>query len=934
LAAALVSQGSIVTQPATGGTGFVEWNPGVVVGGDSASLSYTVNVTPPSAARLPVTGTPALNGTTARYVDETGNVTQGRATYQWGPLCSLAVTAGTSVPTPATLAKVQSTRSGEFVDIEWLTDAQVGVAWFDLLVPDINGDWQPLPDARVMAEADSMEATPYALRVRTAASQFMLQTRDIDGQTQRIGPFPVGAQLGEAPQHQRTPWAQIHDTLAQQRTPAAASAMRRADIKVDQDGIQQVAFEALPDSAQWSGVPIDSLALTERGTPVPLHINSADGVFGPGDSIEFIGQKEGSIYTNERIYRLQVDAANALRVVERRSADTATAIKASHQSVVRLDDNRLYGFASPLPDPWYVERLTARPQQPTSKNYVLNVANLMPGAAQLRVVVWGGIDYPGAEADHILRLSLNGVALGERQFDGVNALYFDVAVADSTLRDGANTVTLTLPGTTHPVDIIHLEAIELRYQSALNAANGALQISDFDDATAAPADLISGAGFERALDPVACTTATGSSRCVAISTVGWTQAPSAWLRSTDGKVEVWRDLPAPTAGAARFDVVKGSVADIQLVSAQTLKRPSVGSSIASDTVRENELDVLIITHPQFRAGAETLASRREAQGLSVAVVDTTTAYSLYSGGTVDPAAIAALIRTAWDLQRVRYVVLVGADTLDYFNRLGDNAISFVPTRYLRLHSVVNHAPSDASFADVDGDGAPDVALGRLAVRTPAELTQVLAKIAQFEASPAQGGLFINDRTDGNGVSFAARSSYLQQQFPQPSSASNLDTQTIAQTRQSLVSAVSNGVTLISYYGHSSMSSWSLPAPGLMTPSEIYGGSLASAANPTVLLQLGCWNTYHVQPRYDTLGSAWLLGPGAAVAVIGSAALADADHAWAFGAEFLRATANSPRLGDALLAAQRATWQNDPDAVDVILGTTLLGDPTLRWPTVQ
>jgi len=95
-----VSQGTVVSQPAVGGTGNITWNPGTVAAGAEAILTYYVNVTPTSAGEIiRVTGTPASgNGTRAQYVDETGNTTQSRATYLFGPLCELAVTQGLLLP--------------------------------------------------------------------------------------------------------------------------------------------------------------------------------------------------------------------------------------------------------------------------------------------------------------------------------------------------------------------------------------------------------------------------------------------------------------------------------------------------------------------------------------------------------------------------------------------------------------------------------------------------------------------------------------------------------------------------------------------------------------------------------------------------------------------------------------------------------------------
>jgi hypothetical protein len=109
-----LSLGSLVSQPAIGGIGNITWNPGTVAAGATATLSYRVNVIPTIASqRIPVTATPASgNGTRAQYVDETGNNTQARATYLFGPLCELAVTAGIPTAAPATISGVITTSSG------------------------------------------------------------------------------------------------------------------------------------------------------------------------------------------------------------------------------------------------------------------------------------------------------------------------------------------------------------------------------------------------------------------------------------------------------------------------------------------------------------------------------------------------------------------------------------------------------------------------------------------------------------------------------------------------------------------------------------------------------------------------------------------------------------------------------------------------------
>ncbi|MBX3243636.1 MAG: carboxypeptidase regulatory-like domain-containing protein, partial [Acidobacteria bacterium] len=98
-----VTNGGIISQPSIGGTGNISWDPGVVVAGGVVTMHYDVDVTPASnGQRLPLTAAPSsANSTRARYVDETGNVTQPQATYLFGGLCELAVSAGSFNPAPS-----------------------------------------------------------------------------------------------------------------------------------------------------------------------------------------------------------------------------------------------------------------------------------------------------------------------------------------------------------------------------------------------------------------------------------------------------------------------------------------------------------------------------------------------------------------------------------------------------------------------------------------------------------------------------------------------------------------------------------------------------------------------------------------------------------------------------------------------------------------
>ena len=107
--------------------------------------------------------------------------------------------------------------------------------------------------------------------------------------------------------------------------------------------------------------------------------------------------------------------------------------------------------------------------------------------------------------------------------------------------------------------------------------------------------------------------------------------------------------------------------------ASSRRRPAPTSSV--------EAEYLVISHPDFIDGLEPLVEAREAQGLTVNVVDVNDIYAAYSFGVFDPQAIRDYIAYAAAELGTQSVLLVGGDTYDYRNYLGVNSISFIPSLY-------------------------------------------------------------------------------------------------------------------------------------------------------------------------------------------------------------------------------------------------------------
>jgi len=232
------------------------------------------------------------------------------------------------------------------------------------------------------------------------------------------------------------------------------------------------------------------------------------------------------------------------------------------------------------------------------------------------------------------------------------------------------------------------------------------------------------------------------------------------------------------------------------------------------------------------------------------------------------------------------------------------------------------------YADTDGDGKPNVAVGRWPVRTTAELNAIIAKTLNYEST--KKALFISDRSL-NGVSFASEVTPLASLLSKDWTVNQLSLDSYlpgqaATARADIVNALNQGVSLFSYYGHSAPSSWS--REGLITANQVNGGLFSSTNQAFATLQLGCWGTYFVEPTSTTVAHSMLLMPKGAALVLGASSLTESSSDLALANGVLPRIATES-FGVALMRTQQELATANMGAADVVLGGTLLGDPSLR-----
>jgi uncharacterized repeat protein (TIGR01451 family) len=339
-------------------------------------------------------------------------------------------------------------------------------------------------------------------------------------------------------------------------------------------------------------------------------------------------------------------------------------------------------------------------------------------------------------------------------------------------------------------------------------------------------------------------------------------------------------------------------------------------------------DYLVITHADFRAQAERLAAIKRAEGLNPLVVDVERAYDLHSGGIVEAQAVRRLIQSFG--RSLRYVVLLGDDTFDTHDYLGTGAVAYVPS-LLAWDGEFGRVPSENRYADLDGDGRPDVAIGRLPAQTAADAEVMVDKIEQAPAVIAAADpahVFAVDNTGPlDSSSFRNAANAVALMLPAGSTAAFADVADgITPARDALFTGL-RGALATHYFGHAGPELWA--DEGLLTVSDVPGLVMD---HPTVLFVWACEAGWYQNLFGPSINEALLLAPdrGAMAAFGPSGATEPTTQKALYARVYGPWLEGGVPLGEAIRQAKIAALAGGA-APGVIEGWNLLGDPSLPAP---
>jgi len=621
-------------------------------------------------------------------------------------------------------------------------------------------------------------------------------------------------------------------------------------------------------------------------------IGEADGRFDGTDAVEFYATGQDTPYTDTHVYWLVAGKSRGLRVgVSGPAAGEAGRIAAtSFASTVQRKDRSVYFAAlkNGETENWFGPMVSGDPTDLTLDLHNIDASAAAP--AQVTVAVQGVTTASDGSAGHSIEVRVNGARIGQVDFQGNAHQEQTLDAPLSTILEGTNTVTLVaLNG---DVDLSLVDFVRVSYPHTFRADSDLLRFT-----VDTPGRVTVGGFASRSIHVVDITDTSDARELKGSIATDSSGSSSISVRVLD-----------------RGERVLLAYSDATVASPEYLEA-NVPSSWHLPTRAH---DYVVIAHPDFAAAAQPLIERRTREGHSTALVSVDDIYDEFSYGEKTPQAIRDFLqwaKSSWR-QAPRFVVLVGDATIDPRDYAGMGDADFVPTKQVAMTQIALEAASDDWFVDFNEDGLPDVAIGRLSVRTVEQAKAMVAKIVGYGTGQvpawAKHVLFVADRDDDTSP-FVQYSRDLESTLPSGYTAREVfrDALPDAAAHQALVDAVNDGQLIVNYTGHGSSRIWG--SNGELLTNEAVAEWKNVGRLPFVLA-MNCLNgMFNSIWDEESLAEALMRAPdGGAVAAWASSSVTPSSTQALVNAELFRLIFGSkyPTLGEAIAAAKRAVTKPD------------------------
>ncbi len=682
--------------------------------------------------------------------------------------------------------------------------------------------------------------------------------------------------------------------LVNQRLVAAQTGVK---IGIRKDGIYRV----LRSELQTAGFNVSG-----DPTKWQLSVNGIEQLIiveATGAYIEFYARSIDTIESDIRYYYLTNGSVDGKRMATRVSRSSGSQVAAPGYQQNFVQKQRKYYLSKIIngeAENYWGDLISTTPL-----NTTFNVTGIDPTSttALLNVAVQG---YVGAT--HTINVSVNGTPLGTFSGIGKNNFNSDLSVPTNILTEGANTLTLA----TTTSGFVLFDSLRLQFGRKYVADQNRLAFYTEGIRKA----NVTGFGSPN----IRLFDISSETEPIEVTNLSVAQNGASW------------DLTVPAYRSKVYYGVEesGIRRDAAII-------PNFASSLATPN---HAAQLVIISHADMMAESEAWANYRRSQGITVEVVDVADIYDEFNYGTTSSRSITDFLQYAeisWQ-QAPDYILLVGDASYDARNYENFGYFNMVPAKF--VNTIYLETGSDEALADFNSDGLSEIAIGRIPARTPAQVSNALAKTIRFENEALnninRGATFAYDVP--NGYDFGAMSRTLRDQMPSTMPATFIargmpppnDFVLDPAAQGNLVNGVNAGKYLVNYAGHGSTANWVNSA---FFGSNNFNGTagipqVINSNNETIFTMLTCLNGYFFQPNFTGLAEVMLHKQnGGAVATWASTGETTPDIQLIMGLRFFQKIGDGsiPRLGDLIRDAKTTI----PGGGDVRLSWALFGDPMLK-----
>ncbi len=754
----------------------------------------------------------------------------------------------------------------------------------------------------------------------TRDTLYWLEDLDVKGASTWHGPFVATQASGQPPSRRvaaemsnlgNQPFDEGSTRVVERMAPVSARSVMPASaasllgsqgalkITVRSEGWYRVTQPELVAAGFNTRVDPRFLQLFAGGREAPMYVSTAQsGLFDGSSAIEFYGIGSDTPSSDARVYWLATTGKEGKRIGQFKTAG-APSFAPSFTQTVERKDRTIYFSALRNGD---TENFFGAVVAGAGVDQTVDLNHLAESdngrfATTLEVALQGVTVTP-----HRVLIQLNGYGVSEITFSGQNQGVSKITINHSLLREGENVVRLIPQNGAGDISLV--DHIRISYQHTFNADDDELRF----DATGGV--QVSIEGF--------------SSRSIRIFDV----TDSSSVQELVGDVNQTTNGFA-VAVAARESGVRNLIA---LTDARVRKAESVQVDKPSSWHRpSNAGDFIIIGASELLTSIEPLKAARQAEGYKVVLIDVEDLYDEFNFGHKSPQAIKDFLTFAASSWKVapKFVLFAGDSSFDARNYLGLGYKDLVPTKLVDTSFL--ETASDDWFADFDDDGVPELAVGRLPVRTVEEAAAVVSKILRYSQSKSFASVTLTSDVN-DGFNFEQASTELRPLVPATSrieeiKRGDLDDDT---AREKLLDAIDRGQTLINYVGHGSANQW---RSALLTSAD--AGKLTNWDRLPVFVMMTCLTGYFHDPGADSLAESLIRAEhGGAVAVWASSGMSFPNQQAMINQQLYRLLfGQSKGFGKASsrLTLGEATQRAKSAVVDPDIRRTwiLFGDPTMR-----